>query len=831
MATTYTVVWGDTLTAIAKKYNTTVAKLVSLNHIANPDYIVVGQVLKVDGTPDAVSTNKTSKAIINVFGLQSNTDRTMYATWKWDKSHTEHYQVKWYYATGDGIAFIGEESTVTAKQSIYTAPSNATKVKFVVKPISKKRTVNKKETSYWTASWSTAKVYEFKNNPPSTPPVPTVSIKKYTITAELDNLNVNATQIEFQVVKNDSSIFKKGKATIKTSHASFSCTVAAGSEYKVRCRAVRGKLYSPWTEYSDSVGTPPSAPSRITACQAASLTSVYVEWPEIKNATSYDIEYTEEKRYFDISNATTTVTSTSNMFEVTDLEKGKEYFFRVRACNDQGVSDWSAIKSTVIGEGPSAPTTWSSANSVVVGDKLVLYWIHNSKDGSKQTEAKLELTMPDGEIETHTITISETDNGEDNTTTNTGENKEKPFGYNVQTANYSEGAEIHWRVRTKGITDDYGDWSIERVVNIYAPASLELSVKTAEGEDIDVLTSYPFFVEATPYPENQKPLSYQVSIVSNEDKPYETTDSVGNIKMVNPGDVIYSKYYDVSDKLMLQLSAGSVSLENNMSYRIIAVVAMDSGLIAEATADFFVEWDDTNEYEPNAEIALDEETFATYIRPYCEDENGNAIPDIALSVYRCNSDGSFTAINDEPIISGSDTFITDPHPPLNYARYRVVATSLVNSAVTYCDLPNYPIGGKSVVIQWDENWAPFDTTNEDELETPSWSGSMLILPYNIDVSDTPDPDVSLVEYIGRKHPVSYYGTQLGETSSWSVAIAKTDTETLYGIRRLAVWQGDVYVREPSGTGYWANVKVSYSQSHGDPVIPVTFDVTRVEGGA
>ena len=107
---------------------------------------------------------------------------------------------------------------------------------------------------------------------------------------------------------------------------------------------------------------------------------------------------------------------------------------------------------------------------------------------------------------------------------------------------------------------------------------------------------------------------------------------------------------------------------------------------------------------------------------------------------------------------------------------------------------------------------------------------MLKLPYNIDVSNSHKPDVELVEYIGRSHPVSYYGTQVGETASWSVDIPMSDKETLYAIRRLAKWMGNVYVREPSGSGYWANIKVSFSQKHRDVVIPVTFDITRVEGG-
>ena len=78
--------------------------------------------------------------------------------------------------------------------------------------------------------------------------------------------------------------------------------------------------------------------------------------------------------------------------------------------------------------------------------------------------------------------------------------------------------------------------------------------------------------------------------------------------------------------------------------------------------------------------------------------------------------------------------------------------------------------------------------------------------------------------------MSYYGTQRGHSSSWSVEIPKYDTETLNAIRRLSEYAGDVYVREPSGTGYWASIKPSFSINHNQLTIPVSFSITRVEGG-
>ena len=215
---------------------------------------------------------------------------------------------------------------------------------------------------------------------------------------------------------------------------------------------------------------------------------------------------------------------------------------------------------------------------------------------------------------------------------------------------------------------------------------------------------------------------------------------------------------------------------------------------------------------------------------YSEVQTSTLVKDVTLSVYRREFDGSFTELG-TGIDNSKNTTITDPHPALDYARYRIVAVTNSTGAVSFYDVPGYPVGGKSIIIQWDEQWSTFDANSDGVLEQPPWAGSMLKLPYNIDVSDKYGMDVSLIEYVGRKRPVSYYGTQLGESSTWNVDIAKDDEETLYTLRRLAIWPGDVYVREPSGSGYWANISVSFNQTHLEVVIPVTLEITRVEGGA
>ena len=846
MADTYVVKKGDTLSGIAAANGTTYQKLAEINGIKNPNLIYVGQTIKLTGSAATTTTNKTNTPQITAFGLQSNSENTLFAIWEWSKKNTESYLVKWEYDPGDGTWFVGSSSSnsidendpESAKQSTYSIPANAKRVRFKVKAVSKKRTKNGKETAYWTGKWSTEKIYNVDDLPPVKPNAPSVSLDKYTLklTAEYNNLQeYNATAMDFQIFKDHGTLFYSGTAQIISWNVSLAHVVEAGHEYKVCARTRRDNLVSEWSEFSENVKTMPIAPASITEIRASSKTSVYLAWDAVEGATGYDIEYAIKRSYLEGSNATTTASvERDNHYELTGLETGQEYFFRVRAKNNEGESTWTDIKSVTLGSKPIAPTTWSSSSTVITGNPLNLYWVHNSQDNSKQTFAEIELIIDGEEYEyvleaTGSATIVtglvnfeyfiENPNDENGTG--------KTSYFKIDTSKYLEGTKIQWRVRTSGVTRELGEFSIQREVNIYAQPTLQLQITDKDDNHISEITSFPIKVKGLTGPASQSPIGYHLTITTNET--YEAEDQIGNLKMINAGATIYSQYFDINKPLEISLSAGDVDFENNISYTITCTAGMNSGLTAETSQVVRVAWVDV-EYEPNAEIGYDEDRYVTFIRPYCEDENGNLIPNISLALYRREFDGEYTLI-----ASGLDntksTFVTDPHPSMDYARYRVVATDNATGAVSYSDIPGFPIGEVGVIIQWDEQWNSFDVVDSEVYSQPIWSGSLIRIPYNIDVSDSHSADVALVEYIGRKRPVTYYGTQLGETSTWAMEIPRDDKDTLYALRRLAVWMGDVYVREPSGSGYWANISVSFSQKHKEVTIPISLNITRVEGGA
>lgn len=974
-----TVEKGDTLGQIAVDYAGGYSKykqLAAINNISNPNLIYIGQKIKLTnegGSSSGSSSTKTAnsnKPDITAFGLLSNKDNTLFATWTWSKSkdHTAKYKVSWTYITVDGVWFDGTTTEISvdkdaeelSRQSTYGVPDGATQVKFKVKPISETKTKNNVETNYWDADWSAVKTWTNKT-PLGTPSTPSVEIEKLKLTATLDNIDIaGATHIEFQVVKNDSDVFATKQAEIVTGHASYAFNINAGGRYKVRCRSYSSKTkgYSDWSQYSSNSGTIPNTPDsdslQLKAVDKSDgKISVQISWTAVENAAGYVIEYTTKKIYFDASSEVTslTVKADCTSYIITNMTGGKEYFFRLKAKGESENEDsgWTEIKSLVIGEPPAAPTTWSSTTTAVTGNPVTIYWVHNAEDGSTQTFADLELYINNSEIASYTKTLTNDKSVNDDILTYTPLTEEEREDGVINSAiikttssTFNEGSKIEWRIRTAGATKELGEWSIKRIITVNASPTLQLNVTDSEGNEIDTLTSFPFYIKGVAGPETQAPIGYHLSIKSNE--VYETVDRIGNPKVVNVDEEVYSKYFDISTSLLVELSAGHIDLENNIEYTVTCVASMDSGLTVEESRKFSVSWVD-KQYIPNAAIGIDEDTISANIRPYCKDAKlvyykvipesveyektstqltfafGELIPDITtttgepvydgmttdgeivyfciiegdeptyykvdlkpgkctktataldstwgetikgvktttgeqvysgvtadgdavyycvieestpvtdvlLSVYRREFDGSFTELA-TGLDSAKNTTITDPHPALDYARYRIVATSETTGAVSYYDPPGYPVEYKAVVIQWDEQWTNFETSEEAVMEQPTWSGSMLKLPYNIDVSDSNSPDMSLIEYAGRSHPVTYYGTQLGSTATWSLVIPKNDKETLYALRRLARWLGDVYVREPSGSGYWANVKVSFSQKHTDMTIPITLSITQVEGG-
>lgn len=870
---TYTTKRGDTLWSICVTYassisgSTTSAKiatLVEINDIKDQNEIPVGMVLKfsasASGTASAsTSTSSSSQATVSNFGLKSDdtSGRTVIANWKWSKSNTAGYTCRWQqYLNGK---WVGSDTDVPHPEDMYcqskfSADKSATKVRFQVRPYYK----DNNAITYWSSvGWSKAKEYDFSNNPPLPPGTPSVKLDELNdriLVMAVDPIvasDLDAKYVQFNIVKNNTVSFDTTAnvaINTNTNYVSHRCTVDYGADYKVRARSVSAKgKTSGWSGFSSPAGTKPVAPAKITANYAIKRSdgsiAIHLEWAAVTNATSYIVEYTTLKDNFDTGTDSWDEKSTNGAhtsIDITGIDIGLTYYLRVRSKNGNGESDPTSYVTVVIGRVPGAPTTWSSANSVFVGEPLDLNWTHNTTDGSAQTYAMLKLKINDEWLPSP-FTFENTTNSTTGELVATDEftygraisyKGELHVELNTQHPDLKDST-IAWKVRTAGVTKEWGGeetWSTERTIHIYDKPNLSLGVSSdlAGNMIVEELTALPFYVKAQVDLESysaQKPIGYHLRVAANNF--YETVDDTGSTKTISPGDAVYSKYFVTDQPLVVEMSAVNIDLESGMTYTVECVADMSTGLSISKNYDFTVSWTDVT-YTLDAVINVDEESYTASIVPICEDADGNLVENVVLSVYRREYTGGLTEIATD--IPNNGTAVTDPHPALDYARYRLIAKDVETGAISFYDMPGYRIGCTSVIIQWDEEHTVFEVSDEFEVEGPSWSGSMLVLPYNVKVSDQRSREVSRVNYAGREYAVSYHGTAISEAPSWSTTIPKDDIETIYALRRLSLWTGSAYIREPSGMGFWADIEPSFNLDYDAVTVPVTLKITRVEGG-
>lgn len=875
-------------------------------------------------------------------------------------SNLDHYQVRWSYNTGDGVWFDASESNTTSENVTYSYPNNAILVRVSVAPISK--TYGDNNIPYWTPENNTAE-YRVGDSAPNKMSAPSVTISdNFILKAIVNNISDSKVdQVEFEVYNGESRV-AGGVSTVTTARAVYTTTVTSGGQYRVRCRAVNWvggtRVYGDWSEFTGESETAPDGVQNLIF-EVESESAVRLSWNGNSTATSYVVEASNDVRYFDSSSEVKSMTVTAQTAFVTGLTKGKKWYFRVKAKNSKGDSTWSNTVGTVVGSTPQPPTTWSLTTNASVGEDIILYWVHNTEDGSKMVGAEVELYI--NGVKTNKILTPD----------NSKSDREKIYSYKLDSSLYRTGGKILWRVRTTGVTREFSEWSIQRTITTYTPPTVELRIgdgnspnmfvgaqdfsgdrwhpnKTGGYEDTqqtykgykvlrtkyrwqnltqdiyvkkgrkylfsayvktdgnndeayfysahysgdynDVtdkytgtkvtlyrewtqfsieftalkdgvctprisksttngymyvcgmdcrlqprdnvssdgnIRTYPIPIGIVARPTTQKAMSCHLSVIAQDS--YSIVNQNGDRVSVTSGNEVFSRLFSMpTNDLYYELTPNDLTLVRDKRYIITATISTDSGLTATTSQLTTVKWADTD-YMPDASVKIDKDNLCAYITPYCFDRKGKMPKEVTLTVLRVGASGSLFVVGRD-IPNDGTTSVTDPHPTLDFARYRVVSTDSMTGINEFSDIPAIPFQEPSIVLQWEESWKTLlPNTNRTPI-SEAWSGSMLKLPYNVDVNENYDLDSALTEYIGRSNPVSYYGTQKGVTATWSTDIPKYDKETIFQLRRLASWPGDVYVREPNGNGYYAQIKISMSIKHLAVVVPVTIEVKKVESG-
>lgn len=555
----------------------------------------------------------------------------------------------------------------------------------------------------------------------------------------------------------------------------------------------------------------------------------------------------------------------------------------------QALSDWAYTSLVVSGKVPGMPTIWSSKENLSIDDNVDLFWIHNSENQEQEEQVTMEFSfdfIQNGSLETitRTITINDSElnaNASDNFKRITFSvlnllRKENPNNIsNVtwtqsQAHNFDETIDytIRWRAKTRNIYgNNDSEYSGYKTIKIYQPPTISLSLENQNQNPTNTVDTYPIVFNISSSPISQMPLTHYFTVKALRSHTYMNPD--GSERNVTAGDIVFEKIITNPDSnYTLTLLPGDLYLENGLDYNISCNTSFDSGL--EASSEITINLDlGDDDFQVGASVTSIEDKVIAYIYPFIgetqvtseiqevidrleqmafDDPERESLMEVLesvpegdmlaplndqsnylVAVHRKNNDGTFTLIDDY-YQAGVGSFSIDLHPNIGNVTYRIVGINQITGKMVFSEVEG-TIEENAILINWDESIedGPM-TSDENEMSDPGYSTNLLRLPYDIEISDNHSNDVSLVEYIGRQNPVSYYGTQKSHTSTWNTKIPKDDTETLAIIKKLAVYSGDCYVREPSGDGYWANVKVSYSQKYDDLTIPISLSITKVEGG-
>lgn len=405
-----------------------------------------------------------------------------------------------------------------------------------------------------------------------------------------------------------------------TSWSDTSTTAGHAYAYRVRGKNPAGTSSA---VTAGTVYTTPIAPTGVTASAASSTTAtvdasgkpMYVDHYEIQRKTTVDWE------------SVSTVTS----LPATVSTSAGSNTFRVRAKKGDLTSEWAVSNSITTVAKPLAPTITGLSSRYLVGAAAEFWWTPNHPDGSEQTQAQVEVTVPGGTVSTSTVSGSITSSIVAHLVAGT---------YKV-------------RVRTHGLYDGWGEWSSYSTFEAFAAPTASITSPATEGASIDRL-----------------PLSVT----------WDASDATGIqsqlLELLSAsGEVLYSTK-PASTAMSASIGVRDYQIANGTTYSLRLTVTAGSSFSATATRTFKTGW--TAPAAPSVDWYHDE-AMASHVTVRFGSSDG--APDTSfVSLARVDQDGNETEI----AASVSDnTTIVDRLPPLGTAfTYRATSHTDYGSTAT-----------------------------------------------------------------------------------------------------------------------------------------------------
>lgn len=418
----------------------------------------------------------------------------------------------------------------------------------------------------------------------------------------------------------------------------YDTTTAPDHWYRYRVGAVLKNGGTKYAESAQRLYNTPAAPKEVVARRVSStevllsitngsVTSSYVE---IQRAVLADSPEWEHVAFAD--------SAVADHLDVPG-ESDEYLIYRVRNIRPGLESEWTESNPVVTLREPADPTPTAPASGVTVPksqESVVFSWMHNSADGSEQTEARLEYST-DGGVEWTTVYVSGS-------------------ASSVEIPNdFPSNSTVTWRVATKGEYRYYGPNSADRVFYVRQVPSVAFA-SPANGS---VITATPVRVE----------LQYS-------DPSGQLANAALTIR--EGGRTVYSR--DLGTETSCDIAASEWLPESGKAYELTAAVRSTSTLTATAASSVSVEF--VPPQAASVSVGHDAETSYAYLTVSLERAEGREEAE-SVSVWRESQDG--TVLLSDGLQDGSA--LVDKYAPAN-VDYRYKVVSFANSgaaSVTYVD--------------------------------------------------------------------------------------------------------------------------------------------------
>lgn len=421
----------------------------------------------------------------------------------------------------------------------------------------------------------------------------------------------------------------------------FDTSTTAGHAYAYQ---VRGRNPSGTSEAATAgtVYTTPSAPAGVTASAASATTATidasgkprYVDYYEIQRKTNGDW--------------VTLTTSTS--LPATVATSAGSNTFRVRAKKGELLSEWAESNSITTVARPLAPTITGLSSRYLVGATAAFGWVPNHPDGSEQTQAQVEVTVPSGTVSTSTVSGAITSHSITHLVAGT---------YKV-------------RVRTHGLYDGWGEWSSYSTFDVFAAPTASITSPATEGASIDRL-----------------PLGVT----------WDASDSTGIqsqlLELLSAsGEVLYSTK-PTSTARSASIGVRDYQLSNGTTYSLRLTVTAGSSFSVTATRTFKTGW--TAPAAPILSWYHDDDLAAHVTVRFGTEEGAPATSYVSLT--RVDEDGNETLLASS---TGDNSVIVDRLPPLG-TPFRYRATSHTDYGATGTKEVECLIDADALAVNWGDD--------------------------------------------------------------------------------------------------------------------------------